>query len=976
MGYVRNIVIFFISICFCLSCSNKNDFDNKSSERVKISLNNDWKFAIGHAYDREKDFNNGTSYFSYVTKAGFGDGPAAKEFDDRMWRTVSVPHDWCVELPFAENGSVSHGSKAIGRNYPENSVGWYRKTFFIDSSDFGKKISVEFEGVFRDSKVWCNGFYLGNEPSGYTSFSFDLTEYLNYGGENVIAVRADASFEEGWFYEGAGIYRNVNLIKTNPLHVARYGTFITTDKLSDSKAEITSRTKIVNESNEPATFVVIERIINPDEAYKNTDSIAFGSDCQIEKQSKEIHLAPHSFTEVVLHYSISNPLVWNVWDEGFPFLYRSDVCVYDVEKGAVVDTYQTSFGIRTIAFDADNGLILNGKPTKVRGVCLHQDHAGVGVAITKNLQKYRVQKMIEMGCNAIRTSHNPPAPDFLNVCDRMGVLVMDELRLMGVNQEHKKNIEQLMLRDRNHPSVFIWSLGNEEWAIEGNEKGARIAQNMEQYAHLLDSSRAFTIATSGGWDTGIGAATEVFGVNYLSHGDVLAHKEKFPNQPMIGTEEGNTERTRGIYQSNHEKCWMERTQIHDDYGMRNAWKFYDSLSWASGLFYWTGLDYRGEPTPYEYPAVVSQFGITDLCGFEKDNFYYLKSWWTNDVVLHIASNWDYAEGTDSVDVIVYSNCPQVELFVNKESMGIQTIQKNDFATWKVKFVPGTISAIGYDENGERMCGEGDGKSFGTSIVYGNAKKTKLKMQNYGSNENDVAIITICALNDKNEIDITANNQVQFTVDGDVDMVYVGNGNPSSHETEVFFAENIVSQIVDLKECTVPNLENRPEIASGFNYSSWIPAFSAEPDSRHWDEYKDSLKVIRGTFNIDKFDKNMTVTLFAKSIVEQQTIYVNGHKLQENIQRADKLDAIGIPLEYLKTGKNEYAITGQKFRKTYIYDEPNRDPGCVGIVYPTKQTTRELFNGYSQIIVKPKNGQRVKITAESDGLEKAEIVINE
>ncbi len=966
---MRKITIYFLLAFLFSACSRTIPTTDVSDGRIVISLNTDWKFALGHSYDRDKDFKNGTSYFSYVTKAGYGDGPAAKNFDDRMWRTVNVPHDWCVELPFSEKGSVSHGSKAIGRNFPENSVGWYRKTFFVDSADLGKKISIEFEGVFRDSKVWCNGFYLGNEPSGYMGFSYDLTEYLNYGAENIIAVRADASFEEGWFYEGAGIYRNVNLIITNPLHVARYGTFITTDKISDSKAELTSRIKVVNESNESTTFIVVEKINNPNEACKNTEK----RDSQVQKQSKIIQLAPHSSTEVVLQYSISDPLLWNVWDEGFPYLYRSDVCVYDVKKEKVVDTYQTQFGIRMVAFDADKGLHINGKPVKVRGVCLHQDHAGVGVAVTPSLQEYRVRKMMSMGCNAIRTSHNPPAPDFLDACDRMGVLVMDELRLMGINQEHKKNIEQLLLRDRNHPSVFIWSLGNEEWAIEGNETGARIAKNMEQYAHLFDSSRAFTIATSGGWDTGIGAATEIFGVNYLSHGDVLAHKKKFPHQPMIGTEEGNTERTRGIYQSNHENCWMERTQIHNDYGMRNAWKFYDSLSWASGLFYWTGLDYRGEPTPYEYPAVISQFGITDLCGFEKDNFYYLKSWWTKDVVLHIASNWDYKEGTDSVDVIVYSNCPQVELFVNEKSMGIQQIAKNDFATWKLKYVPGTISAVGYNEKGERMCGKGDGKSFGTSLVNGIVKATNLKMQ--VTEGNDVAIVNVYALNSNNEIDITANNQVYFTVDGDVDMVYVGNGNPSSHEIEAFYAENVVSQIVGLKECTVPNLENRKEIGSDYNYSSWIPAFSVEPDTRHWDVYEDSLKVIRGTFNIEKFDQNMTVTLFAKSILDRQTIYVNGHKLQENIQRADMLDAIQIPLKYLHSGKNEYVVTGQKFRKKYIYDEPNREPGSVQIQYPMPQTSRSLFNGYAQLIVKPKqNGKSIQITAKAEGLLMDSVII--
>lgn len=958
---MKKCILFIISTLLLLSCSEKF---SENSDRSVISLNKEWKFALGHAYDRALDFNNGTGYFSYMTKAGFGDGPAAKNFDDRMWRTVDVPHDWCVELPFAENGSVSHGSKAIGRNYPENSVGWYRKSFFVDSSDFGKKLSIEFEGVFRNSKVWCNGFYLGEEHSGYTSFAYDLTEYLNYGGENVIAVRADASFEEGWFYEGAGIYRNVNLIITNPLHIARYGTFVSTENISETKAEITSRATIQNESNEDKKFIVIEKIFNAD-----GDEVA-------TKQTKST-LHPHAKTIVYSNYKIRNPQLWEVWDRGEPTLYTSSIAIYNETEKKVVDSYQTHFGIRTIEFDANNGFFLNGRPMKIRGVCNHQDHAGVGVALTPEIQKYRIAKMQEMGVNAIRTSHNPASPDFLEACDRMGMLVLEEVRLIGINQEHQHNVEQLICRDRNHPCIIAWSLGNEEWACEGTEIGARIAQNMQEFANQLDSSRAFTLASSGGWDTGIGKATELCGINYISHGDVPGHHAKFPNQPIIGTEESNTERTRGIYENNDEKCWKARFQVHNDAGMRNAWKFYDSLDWASGLFYWTGFDYRGEPTPFEFPAVISQYGITDLCGFPKDNVYYLQSWWTTDTVLHIASNWNYKQ-SDSVDIIVYSNCKEVELFINDESAGRKQIKMNDFGEWKVKFIPGTLSAVGYNEKGERVCGENDGKSKGNSLVFTENSATKIAMSAYNNivPANDVAIINIQALDANENTALSADNTIKFTIDGNAEIIGVGNGNPSCLAPEVFLKRNIISPIQNLRELTVSDISNPKEVAEKYNYSSWIPAFSQEPDVQHWDTYEDSLKVIRGVFNIDKFEDEMKVTLYAKSIVERQNIYVNGHKLATEVARANTLDAIEIPLEYLHLGKNEYAVSGQKFRKTYIYDEPNREPGCIGIVYPAKQTTRNLFNGYAQIIVKPQNSQKVKITAESEGLEKAEIVINE
>ncbi|MBR5433212.1 MAG: DUF4982 domain-containing protein [Bacteroidales bacterium] len=955
------IFLSIIAVCFS-ACSNYHK-EYKTQERVTISLNNNWKFALGHAYDRVLDFNNGTSYFSYVTKAGYGDGPANANFDDRMWRSVDVPHDWCVELPFAKNGSVSHGSKAIGKNYPEHSVGWYRKTFFVDSAWLGKKISVEFEGVFRDSKVWVNGFYLGNEPSGYTSFNYDLTEYLNYGANNVIAVRADASFEEGWFYEGAGIYRNVNLVVTNPVHIARNGTFVSTDKIENSKAKITTRTRIQNETNAEQKVTIIEKIYNAE------------NELVKEYTSDELKIQPFSEKYFVTKHSIQNPHLWEVWDYGTPYLYTLKTFIYSVDAKKIVDEYETTMGIRTVAFDAAKGFFLNGRPLKIRGVCLHQDHAGVGVALTPSIQEYRIAKMQEMGCNAIRTSHNPASPDFLKACDKMGMLVLEEARLMGINKLHQHNVEEMICRDRNHPSIFLWSLGNEEWAIEGSPKGAMIARNMEDFARQFDSTRAFTIASSGGWDNGIGTSTEVCGINYISHGDVIGHHEKYQQQPLIGTEESNTERTRGIYETNDEKCWMARSQIYEDNaGMRNAWKFYDSLPWAAGLFYWTGLDYRGEPTPYEFPAVVSQFGITDLCGFPKDNFYYLQSWWTEKPVLHIATNWNYCK-SDTVDVLVYSNCDEVELFINKESVGKKTIGNKDFGQWRVPYSAGEIHAIGYND-GALVCEENDGNSYGISKIQTNAAQTHLLMEAYQTDValNDVAIINVSLRDEDNHVVPTAMNTIAFTIDGPGEIIGLGNGNPSSLEQEVFLPKTIVAPINNLQECTITNISNPKEVTVGYK-SNWIPAFSQEPDNRHWNVYEDSLKVIKGTFSIEKITSDMTVTLFAKSIVDNQSIYVNGHLLQANVARANQLDAIAIPLEYLHAGKNEYAVSGQKFRKRYMYDEPNQEPGSVQILYKEEQSKRDLFNGYAQVLVKIKGEGCVTIKAESENLPVAKLEIN-
>ena len=500
-----------------------------SAGRERLLMDFGWLFAFGHAYDAVQDFSHATAFFSYFAKAGYGDGPASANFEDRAWRTLNLPHDWAVEVPFASNGSHSHGYKAVGRNFPETSVGWYRKSFSIPNSDLGRRISVEFDGVFRDSVVWINGHYLGREPSGYSGFRYDITDCLNYGGNNVIAVRVDATMEEGWFYEGAGIYRHVWLTKTAPLHIAPYGTFVSSD-VKGNTANVTARATVINEGTTKATFDVVQTIVDA------------GGKSIAARRVKNRSLKPGDTDEFSCVIKVKEPKLWSLES---PYLYKLITTIRSVDT--VVDSYETTFGIRTIRFDPNEGFFLNGKRVKLKGTNNHQDHAGVGVAIPDALQEFRIARLKEMGSNAYRCSHNPPTPELLDACDRLGMLVIDENRLMGTTPELLGQLKRLILRDRNHPSVVIWSLGNEEWAFEGNITGERIAATMQTFAKRLDPTRRTTVAISGGWGQGISRVIDVMGYNYISHGSTDEHHAKFPNQPGIGTEETTTQGTRGIY---------------------------------------------------------------------------------------------------------------------------------------------------------------------------------------------------------------------------------------------------------------------------------------------------------------------------------------------------------------------------------------------------------------------------------------------
>ena len=757
-------VLLLIQFIACLSVSAQQ-------AREAILLNNGWKFAYGHAGDMKKDFTHGTEYFTYFAKAksfNQNQGPSSEQFNDSTWQTVNLPHDWVVDLPFSKEASHSHGYKTVGWKYPETSVGWYRRKFYIPEKDLGKHISVRFDGIFRDAQVFCNGFYLGHEPSGYATQVYDLTEYLNYGGENLLTVRVDASTEEGWYYEGAGIYRDVWLDKMSQVHVAPFGTFVATHiDLSYKTADVNIEVCLANKGLEAAGCKVVNRILD-----------ATGKEV-VRTQESSTTLAPKQ-EEVKLLQSATMDNI-HLWDLEHPYLYTLYTDVYVGEK--LVDTYTTSFGIRNIEFNPQKGFLLNGCPVKLKGTNLHQDHAGVGTGIPDRLWKYRIEKMKSMGSNAIRTSHNPVSPAMLDLCDRMGMLVIEENRLMGINKEHVDLLERMIKRDRNHPCIILWSIGNEEWALEGNERGLRITQSMSEYVHQLDSTRLTTQGTAGGRVSLFGV--DVKGYNYLRQNPIDEYHREHPDwYAPVGSEETSGCGTRNVYYTDSLRGWMapiNRTAEDDNRivnAMARGWQFYHERPWLAGLFYWTGLDYRGEPNPMLYPATGSQFGIFDYCGFPKDEAFYLKSWWTDEPVLHLSPHWNLSghEG-DSIRVWAYSNCDEVELFVNGKNLGRKPMPADGYIEWKTVYRPGALMAKGYKV----------GKKIMVEKIETTGKAARILMEPYNTtlkaDGQDIAIVDLTLKDEKNREVPDAMNEMTVTLTGPATILGYGNGDPGFKETE-------------------------------------------------------------------------------------------------------------------------------------------------------------------------------------------------
>ncbi|WP_051651793.1 beta-galactosidase GalA [Prevotella sp. P6B1] len=737
---------------------------NAQSVRESVLLADGWKFAFGHAADPAKDFGCGTEYFNYLTKANslHNEGPYSTKFNDAEWQEVNIPHDWVATLPYAPKASHSHGYKTVGHQYPETSVGWYRKTISIPKTDEGKRLMLRFDGIFRNARVWFNGFYMGTEPSGYATQVYDITPYIKYGEDNLICVRADASLEEGWFYEGAGIYRDVWLDKSAQVSVAPFGTFVYAELQQPySEAVVHVKTEVTNSSLKTQLYEVEQRILDAEGR-----EVAHVSGFTYPLLAKETRTCDHRI-------KLSNPHLWSTTD---PYLYKVQTTVKVDDK--VTDVYETTTGFRDIRFDAQRGFLLNGEPLKLKGVNMHQDHAGVGSAIPDALQAWRIKQLKAFGCNAYRASHNPMTPAVLDICDREGILVIDENRLMGINEEHLRLLERMIRRDRNHPSIILWSDGNEEWGLENTVQGTLVAEAMREYTRLYDPTRPSTVANAGGVELIKGL--DVVGFNYIVQNDVDNRKQANPDWKIVGTEETSGCGTRGWYfdteakeQKGHMVSLNRTMEQNYENIIERGWKFYAERPWAAGLFYWTGFDYRGEPNPLSYPAHDSEFGILDYCGFPKDEAYYLQAWWTDQPVLHVFPHWNLQghEG-EEIELWAYSNCDEVELVVNGRKLGRQTMPENGHLKWKAVYQPGKVVAVGY-KNGKRILTQTLATTKPAARLVATADRVNLAADN-----RDVAVVTIEVRDAKNRLVPDACPMLTLTLQGEGRIIGVGNGDPA------------------------------------------------------------------------------------------------------------------------------------------------------------------------------------------------------
>ncbi|MFY0482954.1 beta-galactosidase GalA [Flavobacterium sp. PLA-1-15] len=918
-------------------------FAQEKSPRDLALIDNGWHFAFGHLNDTDKDFNHGTAYFSYLSKTGNGDGPASKLFDDRAWRLLDLPHDWAVEQPFNEKGSFSHGFKEAGKGFPEKSIGWYRKKIDIPASDLGQVISLKFDGVFRNSKVWFNGHFLGTEESGYNGFEYDVTPYINYGGENTIAVRVDASMEEGWFYEGAGIYRHVYLQKTNPLHISTNGTSITTEIEKDF-ATVLSSVTIENKGHYKGLIAVTYTILDSNGKQAGTFT--------------EKVIAPEFYKKAVYSSRIKvyNPKLWDVDD---PNLYSLIVEIN--QENQLIDLHKTEFGIRSIRFDAEEGFFLNGKSLKLKGSNNHQNHAGVGTAIPDELQYFRIKKLKEMGSNAYRCSHYPPTPELLEACDRLGMLVIDETRLMGVNDLHLENLKKLIERDRNHPSIICWSVGNEEWNIEGNSTGERITTTMQDYVKSIDPTRPVTVGISSGFRSGISSVVEIMGYNYMGNGDIDAHRNDFKHQPGMGTEEGSTFATRGIYftdDAKHYKSTYDKKPRPSFFSIEEGWKFYATRPYLAGMFIWTGFDYRGEPTPYGWPSVTSYFGMMDICGFPKDNVFYLKSWWGNEPVLHLLPHWnlDGMEGKE-IDVWAYSNCEEVELFLNKKSLGKKKMEQYGHLEWKVAYQPGTLEAVGY-KNGKKILSS-------TRKTSGKPEKIKLTPhQKILEKKDGIAVVTVEVVDNNGWHVPTTNNEITFDIKGGGKIIGVGNGDPTSHEKDKFIDTITSVALKNLEEQALDNsllLQQLPV----FNENNWKQAFEKR-------DYKNPAPayVYRASFDLNTLSKKDAFTFFYQKIGIDAAVFLNGKMIAPSSADAQ---AYLLDAEDLNEGTNTLHIIATPIKKVNDWDVVNTNPGIIQVLKHAEPWKRKLFNGLAQIIIQTDgSGKPIVLSATAKDLKAGSI----
>ena len=731
--------------------------------RERLLFDFGWKFFQGHGSDPRRDLGFGMGQGDFAKTGEFKF--ATEKFDDSQWRPLNLPHDWAVELPFVrDEEQQSHGYKPLGRRYPETSVGWYRRVFDVPKEDAGRRIVLEFDGAFRDALVFLNGSFIGRNDNGYAPFRFDLTDFLTYGGKNYLIVRMDASFGDGWFYEGAGIYRHVWLTKTDALHLGHWESYVRT-AVKGGAATMNLGTIVQNEGRQPENCRVRWQIF--DAAGKAVAT------AEAAPQS----IAADGSASFIANANLANPALWS---PETPNMYSAVVMVESAGKAR--DAERISFGVRTITWDADKGFFLNGKSVKIKGTCNHQDHAGVGAALPDRLQWYRIGVLKDMGGNAVRTSHNMPTPEWVEACDRLGMMMMCETRLMSSNSEGMAQLELMVKRYRNSPSIILWSMGNEEGALQKIPQGPRVIADMIARAHELDPTRLCTSAVNDSFDTHFPEALDVMGFNYNLNAPDAWHKAH-PKKPSVGSETASTVSSRGIYSTDKLRNWVSAYDANHPAWAELAeewWKFYAAREWLSGGFAWTGFDYRGEPTPYGWPSINSQFGIVDMCGFPKDNFYYYKAWWGSEPVLHVFPHWNWEQRDgEPISVWVHSNLDSVELFLNGKSYGSQKVLPLTHLEWKVKYEPGVLEARGTKDGTVVLVEKRETTGAPVSI------RLTPDRAEINADGQDVAILRVEVLDKEGRTIPTADNMISFKVSGEGALIGVGNGDPNCQESDKY-----------------------------------------------------------------------------------------------------------------------------------------------------------------------------------------------
>lgn len=684
------------------------------------------------------------------TQIAYNDKEIPINLDKKRWSKINIPHDFIVGKNFSKEEWDAQG-------FLPSSIGCYRKVFTVGEELFGKKISLEFEGVSRNCTIWVNGHLLLNHFSGYTSFWLDMTDCLNYGEENVIFIKVDAREYEGWWYEGAGIYRHVWYTVTDRVHVDRWGTYVKTPVITPESATVEIETTIKNETAHEAQSNIETAI------YDKTGKKA-------ASQKTAFNIAAQSSIVVKQSLEVNEPLLW---DLDSPNLYTAKTIIENH------DTYETVFGIRSIEFTHD-GFFLNGHHVIIKGTCNHQDFAGLGIALPDSINEYKIKRLLKMGSNAYRSSHHPATPAILDACDRLGMLVMDENRKLDSSKRGLEDLDALVLRDRNHPSVIMWCLENEE-CIEGTKIGKQITATLRDRVHAMDPTRPTTAAINHCWNNNnYEECVDFMGYNYGQRdGQYIKDMKQYPDRMIICTESTSSTTTRGIYEDDAIRgyCTSYETNLA-------PWCCTHERSWLdllenprlTGMFVWTGFDYRGEPTPYSWPCINSHFGIMDTCGLPKDAYFYYKSIWTDEPMVHFMPHWNLKKNGEKVTVRLFSNCESIELVLNGRSLGEKKMILNSHLDWDVEFEEGTLCAIGKIDNHEAAR-----FSRTTSL---NPKKIELwcDRNTVTGDGCDTLVVYASVKDEKGNVVPYADNEITFNISGGI-LAGVGNGDPADHASD-------------------------------------------------------------------------------------------------------------------------------------------------------------------------------------------------